>query len=88
MLVATPGRFYDLAVTGAVKLKSIKKLVIDEVDEMLNLGFRVQLTNIIDLIPKKRQNKRNNVNEKEKENGMKGTKRRGRIEDNKSGFSF
>jgi ATP-dependent RNA helicase RhlE len=56
VLVATPGRFYDLAVTGAVKMKSIKKLVIDEMDEMLNLGFRVQLTNIIDLLPPKRQN--------------------------------
>src|SRR5687767_10474064 len=32
VLVATPGRLYDLAVTGAFKVKSIKKLVIDEVD--------------------------------------------------------
>ncbi len=56
VLVATPGRLYDLAVTGAFKLKSIKKLVIDEVDEMLNLGFRAQLQNIMDLLPKRRQN--------------------------------
>ena len=56
VLVATPGRFYDLAVTGAVKLKGIRKLVIDEMDEMLNLGFRIQLTNILDLLPAKRQN--------------------------------
>ncbi len=41
---------------GSLKLKSIKKLVIDEVDEMLNLGFRTQLKNILDLIPQKRQN--------------------------------
>jgi len=34
----------------------IKKLVIDEMDEMLNLGFRTQLKNIIDMIPAKRQN--------------------------------
>src|SRR5687768_16199315 len=40
VLVATPGRLYDLAMAGAFKVKSIKKLVIDEVDEMLNLGFR------------------------------------------------
>jgi ATP-dependent RNA helicase RhlE len=39
VLVATPGRLYDLAMAGAFKVKSIKKLVIDEVDEMLNLGF-------------------------------------------------
>ncbi|RYY61458.1 MAG: DEAD/DEAH box helicase [Chitinophagaceae bacterium] len=56
VLVATPGRFYDLAVTGAFKVRSIKKLVIDEVDEMLNLGFRAQLRNILDLLPERRQN--------------------------------
>ena len=32
VLVATPGRLYDLAMAGAFKVKSIKKLVIDEVD--------------------------------------------------------
>ncbi|NTS42665.1 DEAD/DEAH box helicase [Flavisolibacter sp. BT320] len=56
VLVATPGRLYDLAVTGGFKVKSIKKLVIDEVDEMLNLGFRSQLQNIMDLLPQRRQN--------------------------------
>ncbi|HUC83015.1 MAG TPA: DEAD/DEAH box helicase [Flavisolibacter sp.] len=56
VLVATPGRLYDLAVTGAFKVKSIKKLVIDEVDEMLNLGFRAQLQNIMELLPQRRQN--------------------------------
>ena len=56
VLVATPGRLFDLAVTGAFKVKSIKKLVIDEVDEMLNLGFRTQLKNILDLLPQRRQN--------------------------------
>jgi ATP-dependent RNA helicase RhlE len=56
VLVATPGRLYDLAVAGAFKVKSIKKLVIDEVDEMLNQGFRTQLKNILDLLPPSRQN--------------------------------
>ncbi len=56
VLVATPGRLYDLAMNGAFKTKMIKKLVIDEVDEMLNLGFRTQLKNILDLLPEKRQN--------------------------------
>ncbi len=56
VLVATPGRLYDLAMSGAFKTKTIKKLVIDEVDEMLNLGFRTQLKNILDLLPPKRQN--------------------------------
>ncbi len=56
VLVATPGRLYDLAMNGAFKTKMIKKLVIDEVDEMLNLGFRTQLKNILDLLPSRRQN--------------------------------
>jgi ATP-dependent RNA helicase RhlE len=56
VLVATPGRLYDLAMNGAFKTKYIKKLVIDEMDEMLNLGFRTQLKNIMDLLPQKRQN--------------------------------
>jgi len=56
LIVATPGRFFDLAMNGAFKTKKIKKLVIDEMDEMLNLGFRTQLKNILDLLPPKRQN--------------------------------
>ncbi len=56
VLVATPGRLLDLALTGVLKLKAVKRLVIDEVDEMLSLGFRPQLTRIIDLLPPKRQN--------------------------------
>ncbi len=56
ILVATPGRLYDLALSGSLRLNAIKKLVIDEVDEMFNLGFRTQLRNILDLLPVKRQN--------------------------------
>ena len=56
VLVATPGRLFDLIMNGAFKTKMIKKLVIDEMDEMLNLGFRKQITNILELLPKKRQN--------------------------------
>lgn len=56
VMVATPGRLYDIAMHGALKLKAIKKLVIDEVDVMLDLGFRYQLTNIFELLPEKRQN--------------------------------
>ncbi len=56
ILVATPGRLYDLALTGVLKLKGIKKLVIDEVDVMLDLGFLYQLTNIFELLPERRQN--------------------------------
>lgn len=56
ILVATPGRLYDLAMSGSLNLKYVKKLIIDECDEMLNLGFRPQLLNILDLIPERRQN--------------------------------
>lgn len=56
ILVATPGRLYDLALSKAVKLNEIKKLVIDEVDVMLDLGFRFQLSNIFELMPERRQN--------------------------------
>lgn len=55
VLVATPGRLFDLMMNGAFKTKCIKKIVIDEMDEMLNLGFRKQITNILELLPKKRQ---------------------------------
>ncbi len=56
ILVATPGRLYDLVISGDLKLKAIKKLIIDEVDIMLDMGFRFQLTNIFDVLPVKRQN--------------------------------
>ncbi len=56
IIVATPGRLYDLAVSRVLQLKSIQKLVIDEVDVMLDLGFRHQLMNIFDILPKQRQN--------------------------------
>lgn len=56
LIVGTPGRLMDLALNGSLKLKSIKKLVLDEMDEMLNLGFRTQIRNILDLLPEKRQN--------------------------------
>lgn len=56
VLVATPGRLLDFTLNGTLKLKSVKRFIIDEVDEMLNLGFRPQLVRIIDLLPTKRQN--------------------------------
>ena len=56
IVVATPGRLYDLSLNSSLQLKSIKKLVIDEVDVMLDLGFRFQFTNIFELLPERRQN--------------------------------
>ncbi len=56
ILVATPGRLMDLAMTGILRLKMVQKFVIDEVDEMLKLGFRPQVTSIMEILPEKRQN--------------------------------
>lgn len=56
ILVGTPGRTMDLAIDNAISLKDVQKLVIDEFDEMLNLGFRPQLTHIFEMMRAKRQN--------------------------------
>lgn len=56
IIVGTPARLYDLVLSRAFQLKGIKKLVIDEVDVMLDLGFRFQLINIFELLPNRRQN--------------------------------
>ena len=56
IIVGTPRRLYDLALTGLLRLKSIKKLVIDEVDIMLDFGYKTQLKNIFEHLPTKRQN--------------------------------
>lgn len=56
VIVATPGRLYDLVLGNSLQLKSVKKLIIDEVDVMLDLGFRTQIQNIFELMPERRQN--------------------------------
>jgi ATP-dependent RNA helicase RhlE len=56
ILVATAGRLYDLIQHDALRLNAVKKLVIDEVDVMLDLGFRFQLERIFEILPVKRQN--------------------------------
>ena len=55
VVVGTPGRLTDLLKDGVLKLKQIKRLILDEVDEMLDLGFRGQLNDILDFLPRKRQ---------------------------------
>lgn len=56
ILVGTPGRVMDLSIDNAISLKEVQKLVIDEFDEMLSLGFRPQLTHIFEMMKAKRQN--------------------------------
>lgn len=56
IIVATPGRFYDLVLARSIQLKDARKVVIDEVDVMLDLGFRHQIVSIFELLPDRRQN--------------------------------
>ena len=56
ILVGTPGRVMDLALDSVIRFDETQKLVIDEFDEMLNLGFKAQLTSILAMMKSKRQN--------------------------------
>jgi ATP-dependent RNA helicase RhlE len=56
ILVGTPGRIMDLALDNVIRFDSLQKLVIDEFDEILNLGFRFQVTSILTMLKGKRQN--------------------------------
>jgi len=55
IVIGTPGRLVDLCKDGVLKTKFLQRLIIDEVDEMLNLGFRTQLRNILEFIPERCQ---------------------------------
>ncbi|QZT36323.1 DEAD/DEAH box helicase [Halosquirtibacter xylanolyticus] len=56
VLVATPGRLWDLYRAGAVSFKKVKTLVIDEADRMLDMGFMPQIRKFLEVLPVKRQN--------------------------------
>jgi ATP-dependent RNA helicase RhlE len=55
VLVATPGRLLDLVDQRALSLRDLEILVLDEADQMLDLGFIHALKRIVSLIPPKRQ---------------------------------
>jgi len=55
ILVATPGRLIDLVEQGFVNLSMIEILVLDEADQMLDLGFIHALKKIVRMVPRKRQ---------------------------------
>lgn len=55
ILVATPGRLEDLIARGAVSLKRIEVLVLDEADRMLDMGFRPAVDRIVAQTPAERQ---------------------------------
>ena len=55
ILIATPGRLLDLLSNEHLNLKKLSVLTLDEADRMLDLGFRVELDEILKYIPSKRQ---------------------------------
>ncbi len=54
VVVATPGRLLDLIRRGSIPLDEVKTVVLDEADEMLNMGFREELDAILDAMPPNR----------------------------------
>lgn len=71
ILVATPGRLLDLVSSNAVHLSSVRILILDEADKMLNLGFREEIADIFSLLPQRRQNLLFSATEGEDVNAMK-----------------
>ncbi|KAA8526179.1 hypothetical protein F0562_008082 [Nyssa sinensis] len=55
VVVGTPGRIIDLIKRGALNLSEVQFLVIDEADQMLNVGFAEDVETILDNLPRKRQ---------------------------------
>lgn len=54
IIVATPGRLLDLIERRAAKLEQVSMVVLDEADEMLNMGFKEELDGILSKMPKER----------------------------------
>ncbi|MEE4177345.1 MAG: DEAD/DEAH box helicase [Bacteroides sp.] len=55
IIVATPGRLWDLMGRKAVKLHSVSNVVLDEADEMLNMGFEESIAEILEQVPAERR---------------------------------
>ncbi len=55
IVVGTPGRTVDLINRRALKLGNVKWLVLDEADEMLNMGFKDELDKVLDATPETKQ---------------------------------
>ncbi len=56
VLVATPGRLLDLFSRNAVKFSQVETLVLDEADRLLDMGFLGDISQVLALLPKQRQN--------------------------------
>lgn len=56
ILIATPGRFLDLYLSGDINTAGIKFLVLDEADKMMDMGFIGSIHRVLEIVPRKRQN--------------------------------
>lgn len=56
ILIATPGRLLDLLSKNSMNLSQVEILVIDEADKVLNMGFKEEVDQILEELPKKKQN--------------------------------
>lgn len=55
VIVGTPGRVMDHLNRHTIKMESVKMLILDEADEMLDMGFREDIETILDKVPEERQ---------------------------------
>ncbi len=55
IVVGTPGRTVDLIKRGRLKLENIQWLILDEADEMLNMGFKDELDQVLEVTPEEKQ---------------------------------
>ena len=55
IIVATPGRLLDILKRGEADLSHVRSLILDEADEMLNMGFKEELDAILELLPAERR---------------------------------
>ncbi|KYG84832.1 DEAD/DEAH box helicase [Roseivirga seohaensis] len=56
IIVSTPQRFLDIYLKGVIHTKLIKTMVLDEADKMMDMGFMPQIKNVLEVVPRKRQN--------------------------------
>jgi ATP-dependent RNA helicase RhlE len=55
IIVSTPGRMFDLVSQGYLKLDRIETLILDEADQMLDLGFAKDIDDLVRKLPRRRQ---------------------------------
>ncbi|MGN7204679.1 DEAD/DEAH box helicase [Pedobacter sp. SAFR-022] len=56
IIIATPGRFLDIYLAGHINTQSLRFLVLDEADKMMDMGFIGSIHRILEIVPRKRQN--------------------------------